>query len=219
MDKGVLLLNDYPLEEAHIMAKSPLTWRLDLNVGLKIDMLVPLFTFAKMQLYKNIIQAIRICVASDAPLEMPLSQVLANAIGDKETSVRTILQQSIIDYEEKFGELPQTLIDLIIDLSQPANIKDCIKIVMKWHDKMSMPHNIPALTKTNAQKVWQTIKLSLKVACNHTLKISEVIDLMFALEKANSEVKKKIVKLETVRRSRPSRSRAQSRRLLGLKAA
>ena len=185
-----------PFPEGDAIQEAPAHWDL-VNGQKKIRMAVPLFSFAMFKTYSDVVRSVKFQMqTSNGVSEATLDQLLTAKENGMDTA-SDLLDAALTRFHETTGVLPDDLVDLLIAVSVPVNMRMARLILSEWGETTGIgKYDIDEwdLPETDEECTREPVKVRdcLRYMCRHTLDVASCVLTLENLQRVNSEIKKKL---------------------------
>lgn len=190
------LLFSVPLSEDKMHSSSPIRWKVG---GLVME--TNLFTYHKLELFNAYASMIKMYEAQNRA-QYTLQQFLELLISvnresqkENEDDAKRYILDGLIDAKEAFGHLPESVVELIVVVSKPADLVESYHIYSEWHEQHTDWGIIPIFEEWEHS---QTIREKcLTNFLKYHLDIDCCLDLLETIQRVNVTIKKKHLGIKT----------------------
>jgi hypothetical protein len=183
-----------PFPEPAALEQAPVKW--DLGSGAqRISMRAPLFSLHRYGIFESACRAVKFALGAipDAEIGLDRIVVLMEEDGlkknpDKRSGMAEFLRESIENFKREWGVIPQSLAEILIAVSDPADLKQATKVLSAWCKAKGMPWDIPSEPEKHPEQIRD---LLVQYVC-HACDIAELVLTLEYLQKINTYVKKKL---------------------------
>lgn len=183
-----------PFPEPAALEQAPVKW--DLGSGAqRIAMRTPLFSLHRYGIFESACRAVKFTLFAIPDSEIGLDRIVVMMEEDgvkknesKKSGMADFLRESIEGFKREWGVIPQTLAEILIAVSDPADLAKAADVLRAWCTAKGMPWDVPDDPEKHPE---QMRDLLVQYVC-HACDIAELVLTLEYLQKINTYVKKKL---------------------------